>query len=169
MLPPPDWMEQRPSHTRRMQRVSAARVWRPMSPDVAVAAQLADFMTPRLDRGSGMMALPDMYCLFNRARGAELISPDDLLSAAKLFPAIGARLSFRQFPSGVLVVQSSAHLDDQVSRSCNHSVLLRALTLSPESAVIQTIYHGDSHLQHHSFSTAAEWLCGMRTGVCQDC
>lgn len=84
---------------------------------MAVAAQLADFLTPRLGKGSGMMALPDMYCLFNRARGTELISPDDLLSAAKLFPAIGARLSFRQFPSGVLVVQSSAHLDDQVSRS----------------------------------------------------
>ena len=26
-----------------------------------------------------MMALPDVYCLFNRARGTELISPDDLL------------------------------------------------------------------------------------------
>jgi len=25
------------------------------------------------------MALPDVYCLFNRARGTELISPDDLL------------------------------------------------------------------------------------------
>ena len=86
-------------------------------PDITMAAQLADFLTPRLDKGSGMMALPDMYCLFNRARGTELISPDDLLSAAKLFPAIGARLSFRQFPSGVLVVQSSAHLDDQVSRT----------------------------------------------------
>ena len=37
-----------------------------------------------------MMPLPDVYCLFNRARGAELVSPDDLLAAVKLFPAIGA-------------------------------------------------------------------------------
>jgi len=29
-----------------------------------------------------MMALPDVYCLFNRARGTELISPDDLLQVA---------------------------------------------------------------------------------------
>ena len=61
-----------------------------------------------------MMPLPDVYCLFNRARGAELISPDDLLTAAKLLSATGARLAFRQFASGVLVVQSGAHSDEKV-------------------------------------------------------
>jgi hypothetical protein len=62
-----------------------------------------------------MMPLPDVYCLFNRARGAELISPDDLLTAVKLLPTIGAQLNFRQFASGVLVVQSAAHSDEKVS------------------------------------------------------
>lgn len=61
------------------------------------------------------MPLPDTYCLFNRARGAELISPDDLLTAVKLFPTTTSKLSFRQFASGVLVVQSSSHTDEQVS------------------------------------------------------
>jgi len=41
--------------------------------------QLSDFLTARVERAGGMMALPDVYCLFNRARGTELISPDDLL------------------------------------------------------------------------------------------
>lgn len=61
------------------------------------------------------MPLPDCYCLFNRARGTELISPDDLLAAAKLLPqSSGERLAFRQFASGVLVVQSATHSDEQV-------------------------------------------------------
>ncbi len=30
------------------------------------------------------MPLPDVYCLFNRARGTELVSPDDLLAAVQV-------------------------------------------------------------------------------------
>jgi ESCRT-II complex subunit VPS36 len=42
-----------------------------------------------MERASGMMPLPDVYCLYNRARGVELISPDDLLHAIRLFPQVG--------------------------------------------------------------------------------
>ena len=45
--------------------------------------QLADFLTPRVDAVGGCMALPDVYCLFNRARGSELVSPDDLLQVGR--------------------------------------------------------------------------------------
>ena len=31
------------------------------------------------------MTLTDAYCMYNRARGTDLISPDDLLEAGKLF------------------------------------------------------------------------------------
>lgn len=76
--------------------------------------QLADFLTPRVDKAGGMMPLPDTYCLFNRARGTELVSPNDLLTAVKLFPSTTTKLSFRHFASGVLVVQSSSHSVEQV-------------------------------------------------------
>ena len=85
-------------------------------PDAHAVSQLLDFLTPRINKAGGIMPLPDVYCLFNRARGSELISPDDLLTAVKLLPAIGAQLTFRQFASGVLVVQSHAHSDEQVSK-----------------------------------------------------
>ena len=66
------------------------RLWRPSSAladsdscapmsKLSLWVQLADFLTARVERAGGMMALPDVYCLFNRARGTELISPDDLL------------------------------------------------------------------------------------------
>ena len=44
-----------------------------------LALQLADFLAPRLDKARGVMTLPDTYCLFNRARGTELVSPEDLI------------------------------------------------------------------------------------------
>lgn len=82
------------------------------------ALQLADFLVKPLQTHSGIMALPDVYCLFNRARGTELVSPDDLLVAVGLFPKIGAPMVLRTFASGLLVVQSSSHSDAEASPSC---------------------------------------------------
>ena len=64
------------------------------------------------------MTLADVYCLFNRARGTELISPDDLLQAASLFSKWGACMSLRQFATGVTVIQSNLHSDNEVGACC---------------------------------------------------
>ena len=47
-----------------------------------LARELADFAAPHVARAGGMVALTDVYCLLNRARGAELVSPADLAKAA---------------------------------------------------------------------------------------
>lgn len=44
----------------------------------------------------------------------ELVSPDDLRTAAELFERLKLPLSFRVFPSGVAVVQDSSWSDDAV-------------------------------------------------------
>lgn len=67
----------------------------PTNPTPPHPTQLADFLKGPVERFGGLMPLPDVYCLFNRARGAELVSPDDLLAAVKLFPAIGAPFQAR--------------------------------------------------------------------------
>jgi ESCRT-II complex subunit VPS36 len=46
--------------------------------------QLADFLVPHVERQGGVLTLPDVYCLFNRARGSELVSPADVLKARPL-------------------------------------------------------------------------------------
>jgi ESCRT-II complex subunit VPS36 len=57
-----------------------------------LSRQLADFLAGPLARAGGVLMLPDVYCLFNRARGSELVSPDDLLQACEAFPQVrGAR------------------------------------------------------------------------------
>ena len=61
-----------------------------------------------------MLTLPDIYCLFNRARGTELISPDDLLQAVSQFESLGLPMRMRRFDSGVIVVQSDRHDEAEV-------------------------------------------------------
>lgn len=76
-----------------------------------LARQMADILLQqgRLDRLGGMITLTDLYCLFNRARGTELVSPDDLLRAAGLTKKLGLGLRLREFDSGVKVLQKDSY------------------------------------------------------------
>jgi hypothetical protein len=58
-----------------------------------------------------MLALTDVYCLYNRARVTELISPEDLLEAAKLLAPLGVGMRLRAFASGLQVVQLDSFSD----------------------------------------------------------
>lgn len=83
-----------------------------------LARELADFLAQHLQRHSktGVMALTDVYCLVNRARGTELISPNDLFQACTLMRPMGLAFVLKQFDSGVAVLQSTALNDDVVAR-----------------------------------------------------
>jgi len=70
----------------------------------------------------GMMLLSDAYVRVNRARGTELLSPDDLLQSCKVMRAADLPLSLREFESGVLVLQSRAHSDDVIIEMTNEKV-----------------------------------------------
>jgi len=84
---------------------------------VQLSRQLADFLTVPLNAAGGMLALVDVYCAFNRARGTELISPDDLTHACELFGQLGIPLRLRRFElSGVLCVQQTALTDAATSQ-----------------------------------------------------
>eukprot|EP00899_Mesostigma_viride_P021446 jgi/Mesvir1/29302/Mv01564-RA.1 len=79
-----------------------------------LSRQLAGFLDTPLKKAGGIMALPDVYCLFNRARGTELISPEDLVKACEMWSSLEVPFQLRRFDSGVLVVQAKSHSDDQV-------------------------------------------------------
>lgn len=72
-----------------------------------LSRQLADFITPYLTEAAGTLQLVDVYCLYNRARGTELVSPDDLLIACNNFAQLGIPISLLKFDSGVMVLQSN--------------------------------------------------------------
>ncbi|XP_006347709.1 vacuolar protein sorting-associated protein 36 [Solanum tuberosum] len=79
-----------------------------------LSRQLADFAKIPLERAGGMINFIDIYCLFNRARGTELISPDDLLRACSLWEKFDVPVMLRTFDSGVMVIQSKSHSDVEV-------------------------------------------------------
>ena len=80
-----------------------------------LARQLCDFLERPLAQHGGILPLTDVYCLYNRARGTDLISPDDLVRACSLFAPLALPLRFTKFPSGVLVVHSEEHSDEAIS------------------------------------------------------
>ena len=95
-----------------------------------LSRQLADWLPAALARNGGILALPDVFCLFNRARGAELVSPEDVLKACQLWQSLGiSTVQFRRFDSGVLVAQTADRSDDEVC-----AALAEALTNDPSSA-----------------------------------
>ncbi|XP_061996818.1 vacuolar protein sorting-associated protein 36 [Rosa rugosa] len=79
-----------------------------------LSRQLADFVRLPLERAGGMMNLIDIYCLFNRARGTELISPEDLLQACFLWEKFDVPVMLRKFDSGVMVIQNKSHSDEEI-------------------------------------------------------
>jgi len=82
-----------------------------------LSAELSDFCQPLVAAAGGVLPLPDVYCLYNRARGSELAAPLDVLAAAEawssLFGEGRAPLRLRRFgeKGGVLAV-AAADQDD---------------------------------------------------------
>lgn len=58
------------------------------------------------------MSLADVYCRVNRARGLELLSPEDLLQACRL---MDGPIKMRTFPSGAIVLQLDSHSDSLIT------------------------------------------------------
>ncbi|KAJ6295629.1 hypothetical protein OIU78_023620 [Salix suchowensis] len=78
-----------------------------------LSRQLADFVRIPLEKAGGMINLIDIYCLFNHARGTELISPEDLLQACSLWEKFDVPVMLRKFDSGVKVIQNKSHSDEE--------------------------------------------------------
>lgn len=76
-----------------------------------LARQLAQILEEPIREVGGMMALTDVYCRVNRARGLELLSPEDLLNASRQLAPLGLPVILRTFDSGVMVLQIRTHDD----------------------------------------------------------
>lgn len=86
--------------------------------------------------GMGMMSLADVYCRVNRARGLELLSPEDLLNACKV---LSGPVKLRQFPSGAMVLQLESHDEEEVIRDTTDIVKEKESVSVEELARIKSI------------------------------
>ena len=81
-----------------------------------LARQIAEFISDDrraiLKREGGVITLVDLWAMYNRARGIDLISPADMEKAAGLFEKLKLPVRLRRFKSGLLVVQEAGHTDE---------------------------------------------------------
>lgn len=84
-----------------------------------LARQIAEILLSdsRLRRMGGMITLADAYCLINRARGTELISPNDLLQASKLMESLQTGISFKEYTTGVYTLQLDSMNEEYICSS----------------------------------------------------
>lgn len=73
-----------------------------------LAHQLCEFLQDKLQKAGGSMTLTAAYCVYNRARGTELVSPEDMRLACGLFGQLGLPITLTAFPSGFTVLSTSS-------------------------------------------------------------
>jgi len=78
-----------------------------------------------------MMTLTDAFVRVNRARGLELISPDDLLLGAKALAEAGLPLQLHTFPTGVMVLKGQG-VSQEEERQSMVNLVESSGSLTPE-------------------------------------
>lgn len=78
-----------------------------------LAQQITEMMLDPITESGGIMSLADVFCRVNRARGLELLSPEDLMNACRL---MSGPIKLRVFPSGSAVLQLESHDDETVAK-----------------------------------------------------
>eukprot|EP01035_Chromulina_nebulosa_P020485 gene20485-26576_t len=68
-----------------------------------LARQVVDILTTnqRLEKLGGIITLPDLYCIVNKVRGTELLSPEDLFTSCNMISSFYSNILMKKFPSGV--------------------------------------------------------------------
>lgn len=84
-----------------------------------LAQQITEMMLDPVTESGGIMALADVFCRVNRARGLELLSPEDLINACRL---MSGPIKLRIFPSGSAVLQLESHDDETVAQETKEIV-----------------------------------------------
>jgi len=82
----------------------------------ALALEVERFLTSIIDKLGGVVGLIDLYCMYNRARGTDLISPQDLKLACQKMDQSSTRFMLKNYPSGVVTVQSRMFNEDTYYR-----------------------------------------------------
>lgn len=98
------------------------------------ARQLADFLRPKFTQTNTMLTLTDIYCWFNRARGSNLISPEDLLETVKQMEKLQLGMKVHTFDSGLTVLRdvrtSDAELAKRILNACGDQDYVTSVSLS---------------------------------------
>lgn len=59
------------------------------------------FLDSVIEKFGGVIGLVDLYCMYNRARGTDLVSPEDLTLACSKLNATSSKFMVKNYASGV--------------------------------------------------------------------
>ena len=123
--------------------------------------QFGDFVKSFIGKFNGIVSMCDAFCLFNRARGTELVSPRDILCACESWSSLGIDLHVREFKSGLKVIHSRERTDENVCAR------LSAVLTSDESSLDS---YDAAQILETTPEIALEYLCvGEARGIlCRD-
>lgn len=130
-----------------------------------LAVELDRFLSKALERFGGLLTLIDLYCVYNRSRGTDLISPEDLYNACLCFSKLNCSVIMRKFDSGVVVVQSK-DFDENTqfkkigemlkNKSGGMTVEEIASTLKINLVLMKELIHGAENYGHVCRDESAE-------------
>lgn len=101
-----------------------------------LARQISNIIRPLMARNKqDQLTLSDVYCCFNRARGMNLVSPEDILNACELFQSLpDSQLKLYRYKSGLRVIQNqlcdNEEISDKMVKLVEQAGCLTALQLS---------------------------------------
>ena len=85
-----------------------------------------------IQQSGGMMSLTEAFVRVNRARGMELVSPEDILQAARSMNNRPLPLRLYQFQSGVLVLITTINTEEEIRQDLMNQ-LESVGSLTPEA------------------------------------
>ena len=129
-----------------------------------------------IQQSGGMITLTDAFVRVNRARGLELVSPDDILMAAKSLKETSLPMRLHTFQSGVLVLMTSNHSEEEIRQDLMNQVESIVILCSSSYCLPQVESLGSltaeelSRLQGLSVILATERLLSAETEglLCRD-
>ncbi|CAF3336978.1 unnamed protein product [Rotaria socialis] len=89
---------------------------------VSLAREVASLLEKSLKDTNGIMTLSDAFCRINRARGYELISPEDLLNAAVHMEQLNLPVRLRVLSSGIKSFELTNHNEEKDLKEITNQV-----------------------------------------------
>ncbi|CAF1950239.1 unnamed protein product [Rotaria magnacalcarata] len=89
---------------------------------VSLAREVASLLEKSLKDTNGIMTLSDAFCRINRARGYELISPEDLLNAAVHMEQLNLPVRLRVLSSGIKSFELTNHNEENDLKEITNQV-----------------------------------------------
>lgn len=85
----------------------------------SLGREICQTLLDPMTESGGMMTLSEVYCRINRARGLELVSPEDVLNACQL---LSGPIKLKHYPSGALILQLDNHDDKEIATEIEKKV-----------------------------------------------